>query len=274
MKTFRALAIGDRPSGELAAAMSALGRAMSTVFLPTLPAAVQRYSAGLEPPDLLVLFQSRPGQFLEGDLLHLRAWLPLARAVTVLGSWCEGETRSGQPLLGVRRVAWHAWPVRLQRELSAWQSGGGGWSLPATAAEEELLLAADAAAGGDTGRDQRPASALPVAVRSGHVHWAECLADALSGHRRKAVSLLPVRAAQPDEFAALVDDVRLPASGAELSRHYQAWQPKPIIALADFPRRQDERTIRGAGATTLLGKPLDMADLAWLLDQVLRGAGA
>ncbi|HEX4150147.1 MAG TPA: hypothetical protein VHY20_14205 [Pirellulales bacterium] len=265
MTDLRALAIADRLSGELVGALAALERALPTVVLPTIGAAEARSSAGAEPPDLLVLLQSRGGQFLERELLQLRSWMPLARAVAVLGSWCEGELRSGQPLAGVRRVAWHAWPLRLEREIAAWRSGGGTWSLPVTAAEEELFLQADASAG----LRSTASRAQAVAIRSAHPPWGACLADALGRRGFSAVSLRPGQLRPSDAFLALVDDVPLPTGLPELRARYRTWLPQPIIALADFPRRLDQRLVREAGAAALLGKPLDLDELVLLLEQLL-----
>src|SRR5262245_46214259 len=60
-------------------------------------------------PDLILLVASRPGRFsaAEVEALHRRA--PLARLVALLGTWCEGEVRSGHPWPGVNRIYAHQW---------------------------------------------------------------------------------------------------------------------------------------------------------------------
>ena len=55
-------------------------------------------------PDVMVVAQSRPGQFAAQDLEQLLGLAPLARLVALLGSWCEGETRTGHPWPGVMRL--------------------------------------------------------------------------------------------------------------------------------------------------------------------------
>ena len=62
--------------------------------------------------DLIVIAQSQRDQFLSVDLEKLQAIFPLTPIVGLLGSWCEGELRSGQPLPGVTRVYWHQWQGR------------------------------------------------------------------------------------------------------------------------------------------------------------------
>jgi CheY-like chemotaxis protein len=255
----------------LAESLALLEHALPTCFVTTLSAAIARWAPDVVPPDLLVLLQSHSGQFLESDLLRLRSRMPLARTVAVLGSWCEGEMRSGRPLVGVRRVSWHLWPVRLARELAAWQAGGGGtWALPATAAEEELLLEAawPALRPSGLGNDR------PIAVRTSNADFAACLVQGLARCGRQAVVLLSGQASAAELFSALIDDLRLPADGRELSNLYRQWRPRPIVALADFPRLHDERLIREAGAALLLAKPLDLAELAAQLDRLLNKGDA
>ncbi|MFM7073296.1 MAG: hypothetical protein ACKO38_16030, partial [Planctomycetota bacterium] len=52
-------------------------------------------------PELIVGFQNRPGQWREEELHVLAGRWPLAVMVSLLGSWCEGEPRTGRPLPGV-----------------------------------------------------------------------------------------------------------------------------------------------------------------------------
>ena len=47
--------------------------------------------------DLVVLAQSRRDQFLEADVERLLTNFPSVPIVGLLGSWCEGESRSGRP---------------------------------------------------------------------------------------------------------------------------------------------------------------------------------
>jgi hypothetical protein len=94
-----------------------------------------------DPPALLVVAQIRPGEFCEREINLLRQFAPLIPSVALLGSLCEGETRSGSPWPGVVRVYWRQWPFRVGPELAALGAGRcSAWSLPATASDEERLL--------------------------------------------------------------------------------------------------------------------------------------
>ena len=52
-------------------------------------------------PDVIVVAQAFPGQFSHQAIDRLRRLAPLARMVGLMGSWCEGEMRTGSP-----------WPAR------------------------------------------------------------------------------------------------------------------------------------------------------------------
>ena len=113
--------LGDWEQAEFAPAVTYL---RSNVNLSLTPSA--------NDPDLILVVASRPGRFstAEVETLHRRA--PLAKLVALLGSWCEGEVRSGHPWPGVTRIYAHQWQARLPRELETWQ--------PRTATEIDRLM--------------------------------------------------------------------------------------------------------------------------------------
>lgn len=264
-----ALAIGDCSSAQLAAALAALERAMPTCHLPALPEATARDWSEAGPPELLVLLQSHSEQFSEAELLRLRQSMPLTPVVAVLGPWCDGETRSGRPLAAVRRIAWHEWPDRLERELLAWKQGtAGAWSQPATLSDEEWLLQPDA-----TSLRNHESSRL-IAIRSSNRPWSRCLADGLRRFGHSATVLVEREPTDIHRFAALVDDLILPADPCCLAPDYRAWQPRPIVALADFPRPHDFRIVQGLGAAMLMAKPLALDELAAQLERWLEASVA
>ena len=93
-------------------------------------------------PDAIVVAQSFPGQFSEQAIERLRQLAPVARVLGLMGSWCEGEMRSGTPWPATARTYWHQWPARCARELARLAQGRScAWALPPTASEEERLLA-------------------------------------------------------------------------------------------------------------------------------------
>jgi hypothetical protein len=93
-------------------------------------------------PDVVVIAQSFPGQVSHQVVDRLRRLAPLARVLGLMGSWCEGEMRSGSPWPAAPRTYWHQWPTRCSRQLRRLATGRScSWALPPTATEEERLLA-------------------------------------------------------------------------------------------------------------------------------------
>ena len=90
---------------------------------------------------LIVLAQARRSQFEITDWEYLVNLLPGVPVVNLLGSWCEGETRSGTPLPGCVRIFWYQWRGRLNRFLRQLdQSGLTDWDLPRTSSLADRAL--------------------------------------------------------------------------------------------------------------------------------------
>ncbi len=104
---------------------------------------------GRDPPFLLICWlQDYPGQYPHQWMDRVRRASPLTRQLVLLGSWCEGEMRTGSPVPGTIRLYWHQWARGGEKELRFLLSGGAsGWSLPATSGEEELILMKSARSG-------------------------------------------------------------------------------------------------------------------------------
>lgn len=83
--------------------------------------------------DLVLIGQSHRGAIQQSDVDRLRQWWPEIPVVVLLGSWCEGESRSGTPLQGVTRVYWHQWQGQF-KQLQQWVSPA---VTPAPAAVEK-----------------------------------------------------------------------------------------------------------------------------------------
>ena len=61
-------------------------------------------AAGRFVPDVIVVAQAFPGQFSLDEIDRIRGLAPLARLLGLLGSWCEGEVRTGLPWPAVIRI--------------------------------------------------------------------------------------------------------------------------------------------------------------------------
>ncbi|MBN1909439.1 MAG: hypothetical protein JW818_06860 [Pirellulales bacterium] len=229
-------------------------------------------------PDVVVLAQAYPGEFSHGAVDRLRRAAPLARVVGLLGSWCEGEMRTGSPWPGVSRVYWHQWPAHCAQELDHLAAGQASlWSLPVTATDEERLLVSaylpspfGRGAGGKGGsHTSRPLNSL-LAISAWTHEMYNWLADALRRRGHATVWLRPGEPIRVDGIAAAIwDATEMDAlQTARLRRLTGALAPAPIIALLDFPRIEDTDRALAAGATAVLSKPLVLEDLFWHLDRV------
>jgi DNA-binding NarL/FixJ family response regulator len=212
-------------------------------------------------PDVIVIAQAYPGQFSQAAVDGLRRRAPLARVVALLGSWCEGEMRTGRPWPGVIRLYGHQGLARCQRQLRQLVEGRlSAWDLPVTATEEDRLLAA-----ASTPWPQRQGL---VAIATRRAEMEAWLAAACRACGYATVWLRPQDVARVEGAAAAIFDAA--GSGQheldEVRRLAAALAPAPLVVLADFPRVEDVDRLLAAGAATVLAKPLDVDDLVWALD--------
>ena len=213
-------------------------------------------------PDVIIVAQAYPGQFAPAALDGLRRRAPLARVVALLGTWCEGEMRSGRPSPGVIRLYWHQGPARCQRQLRRILEGRDStWDLPATATEEERLLAA-----AKTPWPRRQGLALLV-TRSFEMEAVLAAVCRECGYA--TVWLREPQAGRVEGAAAAIFDA---ADGGQeeldqVRRLSAALAPAPLVVLMDFPRIDDVARLRSAGAAAVLAKPLHVDDLVWELER-------
>ena len=218
--------------------------------------------------DLIVVAQSHPGEFSHADIDRLRQLAPLARIVALLGSWCEGELRTGRPWPANVRICWHQWPARAERNLRQLVAGrASAWTLPVTATEEERLLA-DADEPLPTGRGL-------IAVSSPVFALADWLMAACGRSGYGTVWLRPPSRSNVERATAIIFDGS-ECRGEELDelrRVATELAPAPVVALLDFPRSEDCDRAHAAGAAAVLSKPLCLADLLWQLERVIEREG-
>jgi len=236
--------------------------------VPDAESATAMLEAGEVVPELIVVAQAYPSQFPQQVIDRLRCLCPLSRVLGLMGSWCEGEMRTGRPWPGAIRIYWHQWLPRCGQQLAQMaRNECSVWNLPVTATEEErLLLAAGQPLGDCRGL---------VAIYSRCYEIGNWLSAALRSRGCSTVWLRPPHPARVEGAAAAVFD------GSELNdtqfdelKHLSsALNPAPILALLSFPRIEDHRRARSAGAAAVLSKPLQLGDLFWELDRVL-GASA
>jgi hypothetical protein len=142
MNTLSILLVGDITRDEFAGIRATLDRWAAVSVVGDVEAAAAALAEGDIVPDAIVVAQSFPGQFSHTAIDRLRRLAPLARILGLMGSWCEGEMRSGSPWPSTARIYWHQWPAHADRQFHQMAAGQAcSWTLPPTATEEERLLA-------------------------------------------------------------------------------------------------------------------------------------
>jgi hypothetical protein len=208
--------------------------------------------------ELIVIAQARPRQW-EGPWLDAirRAW-PLVRIAAVLGTWCEGETRTGEPLAADVRVFWYRFPMWWRRQMvllangraAEWSNQGSHGShgplcenlagLGEPGGGGMLLIAAD---------DRESAESIAAACQYGG--WASVWV-------RWPASLPVTRGATAIVYnGGRLDEREL----AVIGQLCGVYGPLPVVAIADFPTIDRAGAARAAGVTAALGKPYDVEDL-------------
>lgn len=205
-------------------------------------------------PELIVATQSRPDAICGEQLHRLRRAAPLSGIVALLGSWCEGETRTGRPWLGVHRLYWYEFATWWRRQTMLRAAGRcPDWSRPANQLSPS-----------EPGRP-RPRPGV-IVLRTPQRDTADALADVC---QHAGYSTAWQSGASPRNYirgvvAGIWDGGQLNNTEAADLRHFcnqLARSATPILTLLDFPRRDRVDLAREMGAATVLGKPYRNADL-------------
>ena len=224
---------------------------------------------GCDDPVLVVLAQSYPGQFSPVAIERLRRQIPLARLIHLVGAWCDGEIRSGQPLAGVTRVHWHDWRPRFEFEFECWRSGGcPTWGIAQSSSDEEQFAWQMKAVAGNRSKVVGIVTACGETARVladmvDTTGFTPHLATGLESEFRGSLSLV------------VWDDTVAPRSKpVPLRQVVCSVAPAPVIALTSFARLPDVENALENGAVEVMTKPIQLADLAWLLQRHIPSAVA
>jgi hypothetical protein len=222
-----------------------------------------RLITGVEArPELIVVAQSRPDAFVRAYVNQLQRAAPLAGIVAILGSWCEGETRTGRPWPGVERLYWYDFPAWWRRQLQLRAANRcPDWARP----------------GGQPSRRSVPGHPQPqsglVVLRTQRRDNADALADTLNeaGHPTVWQRYDRARAETRGAIAGIWDGGQLSdVETADLAEFctQMARDGAPVVVLLDFPRRDRVDSAYEIGAAAVLGKPYLNSDLIATLESV------
>lgn len=240
-QTRRVLAIGDVDKAEFADPIELL-RSDSGVQL-------ESSEKAKGPFELVLVFQSRPGSVEAGPIERLRAQTPLAGMAVVLGTWCEGEARTGAPLPHCERLFWYQFPAWWANVCKAWGAGRPTHWQQVAPSVEPTRIASGSLVAIDTA-DADAASALLVVFES--------LGLAAVWRDRRRPGPLATEPAAGVWVGGQLED----AEREQLAAFRSALpNDAPLVVLLDFPRRDRVDDARQLGATAVLGKP-------WRIDQL------
>ncbi len=270
MKQAHVLLTGDLGHEAFRDAIDWLAAHVSLTQVAGLKNAAVHLALSPTPTEIVVIAQSRPGQFSSLEVEQLHRASPLSRLLALLGSWCEGETRSGDPWPGVRRVYWHQCVPHFEAQLERWRAGDGRapWMLPRTTSPTELALDA---------RSQSPQRVAElIAVHTESALAFDVLGDACRSAGYSVVWLRPDQFPQVLGPAAIIWDGTSPdaAEMARLRELANRFDNSPVVALLGFPRLADVRRVIKAGAATALAKPILIDELYAEIRRVTRIAQA
>jgi hypothetical protein len=258
----RVLLVGSERHPEFVEAVDLLRRQTDYHSAPRVSDALSRIDDAPAPPDLVVIAQSRAGQFSHEQVSALRRAVPLTRIAALLGSWCEGESRTGRPWPGTTRLYWHQWIPWFARELDRLSDGKcPTWGLPVTATADEMIDFSI--------ETNRPSSGGLVAIRAGHACTYDALADACRSAGYATVWLRDDQHVQVQGPCAVIwDDTHCgERQAARIAAAASAVRPAPLVALFHFLRIHDRQRALAAGAAAALSKPILIDDLFWYLQR-------
>ena len=250
------LLVGNTDRPEFRRARAVLDASGRVTCLPDPESAAAALAEGRVVPEVIVVAQAYPAQFSSRVIDRLQRLAPLGRVLGLLGSWCEGEMRSGKPWPGAVRLYWHQWPPRCRRQIERIRRGEcSAWGLPVTATEEERLLL--------TAGEPTPNRQGLIAIHTPSFVMEDWLSAACRSRGLSTVWLRPPRWTRVEGATAAIFDGS-DGRGWELEAIERLWAtlaPAPVIVLLDFPRIEDHHRVLAAGAAAVVSKPLNVDDL-------------
>ena len=260
----RVLLIGDCEHREFAEPRQQLARQTVLHEVATVSEALAWLRPRSVTPQAVVFAQLRPGQFRQADIERVHQAVPLARLVALLGSWCEGESRSGQPWTGVIRIYWHQWSGRWREQQSAILARLPiEWELPRTAAPVEQTLAML--------RQVPNGRRATIGIATARPSFYEALVGACRAGGLQAVPLSP-KPPHPQQplDAVLWEPCAMRGIGwDQLHQLVATLADVPIVALLNFPRQHDVLQAERLGAAAVVSCPFQLPDLWSTLKRVV-----
>ena len=231
MNTKRVIFVGDSSHHEFRDPIAWMREYCDLTVCRSLASVTGQLAGWQDSPSAIVLGQPRPAAVEQIEIERLRSKGWPTTLIALMGGWCEGEVRTGQPLRDITRVAWQ----RFIPQIGPWlQRGATSDGVPGQHAGSGLVI-----------------------VRSTSRESYAALADACNAIGYSTVWLPRARAVLATRAVFGMWDCQNNVHDhvEELREFACQVHPAPVIALLGFPRRDDCAAALCNGATTVLSKP-------------------
>lgn len=217
---------------------------------------------------LIVVAQSRSNQFDQEVIDALVAGNPLTPVVMLLGSWCEGERRSDRPVEGVKHVYWHQWRgqfTKFCQQMS--QDGVSLWHTPPTENDADRVVSEIT--------DRQPIPSLSGAVIGISVSDRATFETISHGVNAVGGKAKWVEHTSWINLSASVEIICVDANSfdAALKRRVRWLKNQashvPMIALLNFPRREEIEELKRLGISAVISKPFELSDFRTVVASVI-----
>lgn len=217
---------------------------------------------------LIIIAVSRREQFDLSSVETIQAKFANTPVVALVGSWCEGEPRSGTPWPGVTRVYWHQWLGRFESFSHQLQSTGiTDWHLPPTTTVADRARARLA-------RESQSHSDRLVGISAWTPTQYEMLADAAEhfGWRHCWVERAVWDADAGDALSVICVDADswTPELNNRVKWLRSEFPVTPLIMLLNYPRASELDEILVAGVCSIVSKPFELDDLSSAINRAAR----
>lgn len=238
---------------------------------PDLSASAPLAIGGQDTFDLVVIAQSRQGQFDQSLIDAVKSFAGSTPVVMMLGSWCEGELRSDQPAEGVTRVFWHQWQGRFKTFMSHLANNGvTSWHGPETNTDADRIVAASALDSGST------LEHLCIGISAWNVEAYDTLSAAIQSFGWKTRW---VERTNLPSLAGAINAVCIVANSLDdnLERRINWLKEQvldaPLVVSLNFPRKDEVLRLRNMGVAHVISKPFELNDLRVAISQSVEESG-
>ena len=219
-------------------------------------------------PDFVLVMKGFGGEFAEETVREIKRELPITPILTILGSWCEGEARTGVPLNGVHNVMWYDFLSMAPLEFQAAALGFPTvWALPEGAWPDAM----------ETLAQRRDRVLLPERERRPCRMWIEtddfeqfrllrdvfrtCFETEVFG---RFAGCQPADLGASDFLVCDFPDFT-PATQARFLELRTRFPAACSLAFLEFPRAHEWRWIHEHGGMKVFPKPFRIQDLQYFL---------